>query len=368
MRSFALVSRGVVAVSLAGLAGWGCGPAGTQPPPAGPTFLDPGLAVEPAFPFAAPDPARVDVTQLTALVAEAGDNQSDSLLVIQDGKIIVERYFGTLAGAQSIQSVTKSISSLAVGFLLEQGVVPSVDTPLSTYFPEWAQGEKAQATLRDVLTMSTGVVDDPTGAFWNQPNLLSYARAQPLATPPGQTFAYSDLAVELLAGVVSSAAGQNIDVYLKAKLFDPLGMESWHWAPDQAGNMQISGGLSMRPRDLGRVGWFALNQGSWNGTALLPASWFAASESPSAPNPCYGLLWWLVRDGCQVGSLAAPSASSVGTVQGVHALGYGGQYIVLNAPANLVAVRTLNVDGSVALTDANFLADFPSRVEALTVR
>ncbi|HEX4620049.1 MAG TPA: serine hydrolase domain-containing protein, partial [Myxococcaceae bacterium] len=319
-----------LAAVFASLGGWGCGP-GANPPPAGPTFLDDGLAADPAFPFAAPDPARVDVTRLQALMTAAGDNQSASLVVIQDGKIIVERYFGAPAAALSIQSVTKSISSLAVGFLLQQGALASLDTPLSTYYPEWGQGQKAQATVRDVLTMSTGVVDDPTGAFWNQPNLLSYARAQPLATPPGQQFAYSDLAVELLSGVVTGASSQAIDAYLKAKLFEPLGMQGWRWFPDQAGNMQISGGLYVRPRDLARVGWFAFNQGSWNGSALLPASWFAASDSPSAPNPCYGLLWWLVRDGCPAGSLVAPSASTVGTLQGVNALGYGGQYIVLNA-------------------------------------
>jgi CubicO group peptidase (beta-lactamase class C family) len=331
-------------------------------------LIDPGLTADADFPYADADPKRIDVSALRALADDVGANQTDAFIVIQDGAIIAERYYKTQPHAQSIQSVTKSISSLAVGFLMDAGAIQSLDTPLSTYFPEWATGDKASATIRHVLTMSTGIVDDPNGDFWNQPDLLAYARAQPLAAPPGQLFAYSDLAVELLAGVVSKAAGENIDVYLQKRLFAPLGIKTWQWFPDSSGKPQTSGGLYMLPRDLSRIGWLMLGRGKWKDNQLFSASWVSQSETPSAANGCYGLLWWLVRPGCDNGSLVAPDPASLGEQSGFNALGYGGQYIVMNPKANLIAVRTLQVDESFVPTEANFIVDFPSRVEALSVQ
>ena len=321
--------------------------------------------MDPDFPFPRASTSRVNVAQLGQLVDEAGNNQSNGLLVVQDGAIIVEKYFGKPPSSQSIQSVTKSVSSLAVGFLLQDELI-TLDTPLSKFYPEWGSGAKAGATLRHVLTMSTGIHDDPNGNFWKQNDLVAYARAQPLVTPPGKDFAYSDLAVELLAGVVAQLTGEEIDQYLKHKLFTSLGITDQQWFPDRAGNMQISGGLFFSLRDLARIGSFSLNRGDWKGIQLLPGSWFDASSTPSSANAAYGLLWWLDRNGAHPGSLTAPDPSTLGPVNGTYAMGYGGQWIVTNPASNLVAVRTFPFNPAVPRTPTNFMSGFPGKVMNLT--
>src|SRR5262249_21741500 len=146
----------------------------------------------------------------------------------------------------------KSVVSLAVGALIDDGTIPSVDVPISTFFPEWNTPPKSEVTLRELLTMTGGLVD--TEAFWDQQDYLAYARSQPLSFAPGTVYEYSNENVMLFAGIVQKAAGKPIDQLVRERYFAPLGITDSFWATDPSGTPESPGGLYLTSRDLLRIG------------------------------------------------------------------------------------------------------------------
>jgi len=243
----------------------------------------------------------LDEGLLAALIEEAEETESDALIVIKDGRTVVERYFGREVGAIETMSVTKSIVSLAIGLLVDEGRIESVDAPLSTWFPEWSEGDKAAVTLRHVLTHTSGLEHRMGARVLNaQDDRLAFVRESPLTEPPGTTFSYNNEATQLLSGVIEAAAGEPVDAYLDRRLFQPMGTADWRWERDPAGNAQTFYGLSLRPADLARIGLLMLDRGEWEGEALIGEDWVRQSTAPGGPlHPYYGLLWWIRRAGGQ---------------------------------------------------------------------
>jgi len=189
------------------------------------------------------DAALANVTPesiaIDRLIDAAEATHSDSLLVIKDKKVIVERYFGQkrepIGDGEphriETMSVTKSFASLAIGFLLADKKIPSLDAPLSRWFPDFAKDpKKAKITLRHVLTHTTGIDHKPTATVMNHAeDRLAYVRALPVVDEPGTRFSYNNEATQLLSEVIAKSAGKPIDVYLDEKLFKPLGIRDWSW-------------------------------------------------------------------------------------------------------------------------------------------
>jgi CubicO group peptidase (beta-lactamase class C family) len=285
------------------------------------------------------------------------------VVITQDDVIIAEKYFGKRPQVATVMSVTKSVTSLAVGALIEDGKIASLDVPVSTYYPEWAEGTKATATLRHLLTMTSGLVDDPT--FFDQSDLLAFARAQPLAGVPGAFYAYSNESAMLFSGIVKQAAGMPIDQFVRERYFTPLGITDFTWEPDGAGNVQTPGGLLLGPHDLLRIGTLAKNGGVWRGKRLINAGWIGMSTENETPlEPCYGYLWWIVRDGCTADGPAAVPGS---VAKGFFADGWGGNYIAVIPAAHVVAVRTKVVTPPTQEEEQKTVYDaFTSNAAALT--
>ncbi|MFO0549066.1 MAG: serine hydrolase [Polyangiaceae bacterium] len=238
--------------------------------------------------------ARIDGPLLDVLCRDALSTASDSLLVLVDDKILVERYFQKPHGVIETRSATKSVALLAVLALIADGAIPSLDAPLSTWFPEFAEGRKAKITLRHVLTHTTGLASDPKGTAINdQSDRLAFARGLEVKDEPGTRFLYSNEGAELLSGVIKSAAGEPADTYVKRRLFIPIGITDDVWRFDRAGNVQTYFGLRLTARDLARIGLLLLHDGNWNGVELLPKALLAEAVKPSAVYGGYGLLFWL---------------------------------------------------------------------------
>jgi CubicO group peptidase (beta-lactamase class C family) len=342
----------------------GSSPAGT--PDAGSldaSYFDAQLPSETLFQRANPDPARVNISALDALIAGAGSQQSDSLIVALGDTIITERYFGNDGAVASIQSVTKSVSNLAVGALIDDGKIASVDQPVSTWYPEWASGAKASATLREVLQMSVGLQDDPN--FWSQPDLLAFSRAQALASSPGVAWDYSNESTMLLAGIIKQAAGVSADAFVRTRYFAPLGIRDSFWAVDSAGNVQTPGGLYLTPLDLLRLGRLARDDGNWNGTQIVSRAWLSLSTAPlTSLQPCYGMLWWILRPGC--GDTSDPQPVTGTSPLGFFAEGWGGNYIAVIPSQQLIGIRTKTIPGDATFNQEHATA-FPDFTAELTM-
>ena len=234
-----------------------------------------------------------------ATIERAGhDSHSDALLVMRDGEVLLESTSGD-ASPIELMSATKSVVALGIGLLLADGHLASLDTPVSTWYPEWRQGRKADITVRMLLDHTSGLQNSPNAGaeIYPAPDVVQLALAAELSDAPGQVFSYNNKATNLLAGVIHRASGQPMDAYLGARLFAPLGITPGPWHRDEAGNPHAMAGLPLTARDAARLGQLLIDRGRLaDGTVLLPEAFVDALFAPSARSERVGLLWWRVPE------------------------------------------------------------------------
>lgn len=371
-----------------------------------------------AFPPAGP--GAVDPKALDALLRAAEKSHSDAVVVVRDGKLVGEWYFGKRAHPIEAMSATKSVVDLAVGRLVDAGRIASLDEPVHAFFPEWNQGKKKLVTVRQLLSQTSCLQNEPnTGVeIYPSPDFVKLALAAELVCDPGTSWAYNNKAVNLLAGVVKAASGKRLDEVLRDEVFAPLGITDFHWTLDKAGNPHAMSGLQIRPLDFAKLGQLMLDGGTWHGRRVLSRAWVAESLRPSQPYfGGYGLLWWLDAQWTRVvvderalseagvppearkvvlaangeklgrselraemqpirGALAPyrealakvgrpPVRLEPGPIQAFHAEGYLGQYLVVVPEHRLVAVRMYEGSGGDKLDEADGFPAFEDLVLGL---
>ena len=239
------------------------------------------------------------------------------LLIIQDGKIRLERYALGLdkAGRWTSQSVAKSVTSTLVGAAIKDGYINSVDDYLTDYIPDLIGSAYEKVTVHHLLTMNTGVqwketYNDPDSdltRFFTDPiepgmdQTVSYMRRLPAEAEPGTRWVYKTGETHLLGILVSSATGQTLSKYLSSKIWAPYGMEQKAtWLLNQT-NQELAGCcLQMTLRDFGRFGQFILEDGRIDGESIVPDNWFEAATQTQIPlwgGWGYGYQWWTMNDG-----------------------------------------------------------------------
>jgi CubicO group peptidase (beta-lactamase class C family) len=250
--------------------------------------------------------ARADslpaVVDLAALREEARRTGSSALVVLKDGKIIAQDYFGGVERPIETMSATKSIVNLAVGFLVDAGKL-KLDDPIWRFYPEWKQGKKKSITVRQLLNHTSGLQAQRTTGeeIYPAPDFVKLALAAELSDDPGTKFFYNNKAVNLLAGVVEVASGVPLDKFTDDHLFRPLGISDWRWAKDGAGHPHAMAGLRLRATDLAKIGQLLLDDGVWQGKRLLSHQWIEESTRPGQTFVVRcGLLWWLMFDSTHI--------------------------------------------------------------------
>lgn len=233
-------------------------------------------------------------TQLSTLVDEAYATNSSALVILREGKTLVDEVFdGKGERPIATMSVTKGILSLIVGRAVTLGYLPGPDVQVSDFFPEWRQGKKRNITLRHLMTHTSGLQNQMTTAeeIYPAPDRLQLALCAELEAEPGESFAYNNKAVMLIVGLLERATGQKADAFARAELFGPLGIEEWTWTTDEAGNPHGFADLFLRPSDLAKLGQAALD----GGHGLISQEWVQESTSSASDiEPSIGLLWWVL--------------------------------------------------------------------------
>jgi CubicO group peptidase (beta-lactamase class C family) len=240
------------------------------------------------------------------------------VLVVKDGKVLLERYgLGRKPEDRWISfSVTKSITSTLVGAAIQDGRIKSIDDAVTLYIPQLSGSAYEGVTIRQLLTMSSGVkwnedYSDPAsdvaraGARILEPGvnpIVSYMRALPRAAEPGSTFRYNTGETDLVGVLVSNAVGKSLSQYASEKLWQAYGMErDATWMVDVAGHERGGCCLSMTLGDYARVGQFMLDGGKAQGQQVLPAGWIGQATTAQiingAPPTGYGYFWWLGQGG-----------------------------------------------------------------------
>jgi len=229
------------------------------------------------------------------------------LLVIKDGKIVYERYgLGNTEDSKWVSySVAKSVVSMLVGAAISDGYIESVDEKVTDYLPRLKGSSYDQATIGNVLQMSSGVQwnedyadpnSDVNSATWETVGLYEYLRNKPRSAEPGEVFNYNTAETILVGTLLRAAIGNNLSTYLSEKIWRPFGMEAdGFWMLTEVGGGEFGGCcINATLRDYGRIGLFALGGGQLaDGTRVLPAGWMEESTSPSKGYDGYGYFWWL---------------------------------------------------------------------------
>ncbi|HEU5219906.1 MAG TPA: serine hydrolase [Gemmatimonadales bacterium] len=270
---------------------------------------------------ARPAAVQLDESRLAGLIERLRDNRIpgiNGLIVARQGWLAVEEYFngGTASQVHTLQSVSKSVTSLLVGIAVSQGAISSLDQSVTSFFPEYAglqnlDERKLAMTLRDLLTMRTGL-DWSENPYQGSPleqlnnsrgDWLRFFLDWPMREAPGSRFEYNSGGVIALGGVLFNTTGRPADAFAKLYLFDPIGVGSFQWirgAPN--GLPHMGGGLFLRAIDMARIGYLVLRKGKWGDVQVVPEAWLRASLTPQV-NPGwtfaghrvdYGYLWWLL--------------------------------------------------------------------------
>ncbi|MHC4931023.1 MAG: serine hydrolase domain-containing protein [Planctomycetota bacterium] len=289
------------------------------------TLFEPGLEFDRDLPRGDAAKLGMDAEALAALVSEARRAYSDALVIVKDGRVVCERTFGHPGGRIETMSVTKFVTAIGVAMLLEEGKIPSLDTPLSSFFPSWSKGPEAKVTLRHVLTHTSGIRHEKMAWKLNkESDRVRYVLGNGVATEPGTQHAYNNDAVALLAGVFPKTVGKQLDEYVGRRLFRPLGIRDWEWGRDGEGTTCAYAELRLGARDLARIGMLVANGGRVGSRKILSQEWLTRLARPATPlKPDQGLLWRLFLDGRK----------------GVYHTGWLGQWLIVCPSEKLVAVR-----------------------------
>ena len=293
------------------------------------------------------DPAALGwcTDQLPALNSFLQQNNTKAFIVLKDGRIAIEQYFGTFT-QDSLwywASAGKSLTAFLVGKAQEEGFL-DINAPSSTYLGTgWTSctpAQEAAITVRNQLTMTSGL-DDTGDLDCTAPSCLTYL------AEPGNRWSYHNAPYTLLDGVITGATGQTLNSYLFNKLTLTTGLQG---AFVQVGSNNV---FFSKARALARFGLLALAQGQWNGNPVMSdAAYFEAMVTPSQTlNPAYGYLWWLngqqsyLLPGIQL-QLPGPLMPDA-PLDTYSAMGKNGQLCNVSPANGLVVVRMGDLPGGI---------------------
>jgi CubicO group peptidase (beta-lactamase class C family) len=222
-------------------------------------------------------------SQVPALMDFLEEKNTKAFLILVNGRIVLEEYFGGHQATDSWQwnSAGKTLVTAAVGIAQQEGRL-DITSRVSRYFGTgWTSmplEKENLITSKHLLNMTSGINDE--NQFVIRPNLTYVADA-------GTRWSYHNV-FQRLMDVVSAATGQKFDSFFDSKIKDKIGMDgSWNFG-------LIFNIYHSTARSMARFGLLALNEGKWGEEQILDEEFFKESISNSQElNPAYGYLWWL---------------------------------------------------------------------------
>lgn len=276
------------------------------------------------------------------------DNHTVAFLIIRNDSILYERYFDGYAQASVVPSfsMSKSVISILIGIALEEGLIRSIEEPITNYISEFAGKGFDSITIRHLLQMTSGIkfnesYYNPFGdaaTFYYGTNLRRAIRGMKVETEPGRRFKYSSGDTQLLGLLLERALkNKTITQYLQEKIWQPLGMQypaSWSIDRKKNGLEKTFCCINAPAIDYAKIGRLYLQQGYWEGKQIVSREWVQQStqvDSTDGSAWFYQHQWWLPsRDGDFLAN------------------GHLGQYIYVNPNSNMVIVRLGRKNGDVS--------------------
>lgn len=287
---------------------------------------------------------------------EAAKDSMDvhSVMIVKDGNVIFSRWQseGVDTVPHVLHSVSKTFTATAVGLAINEGKMKLTDKIID-FFPDKVPANPSDnlkaMMVRDLLTMSCGHDDDPTGIIRNAgDDWVKAFLAYPVKHKPGTFYCYNSLGTYVLSAIVQKVTGEKVVDYLNTRLFVPLHIDKPKWEESPQGINTGGWGLYLKTEDLAKMGQLLLQNGEWNGKQLIPADWVSemSKKQVDSVNPGtrmeqaaergmtvetsdwmqgYGYQMWRCRPGC------------------FRADGANGQYIIVVPEKQAVIAITSNV-------------------------
>ena len=279
------------------------------------------------------------------------DQWTTGLIVIKDAEIVFEEYWlGNSETTRMISwSVCKSMISTLIGIALEEGLIRDIYDPVTNYVPFLKGSGYDNVPIKHVLQMSSGVRFDENYADFHS-DINRMGRMMALNTSiddfvaslvneraPGTYNKYVSMNTQVLAMVLRETTGMALAKYMEEKLWKRIGTEAdAFWLVDVKGMELAFGGFNAVLRDYARFGLLYLQEGRWEGEAIVSSDWVSSSVTPDAPhlqpgeNPLsnwilgYGYQWWIPLK---------PEGDFL-------AIGIAGQYIYIHPKHRIVIAKS----------------------------
>jgi len=286
-----------------------------------------------------------DETKMIELDAFLTATNTRALIVLKDGKIVIEKYLGkqlvnTTADFLPTSnwywaSAGKTLTAGLVGIAQSQGRI-DLNAKTSDYLDEgWSSltdSQESKITVRHHLTMTTGLDDEVANSDCTDPGCLVYK------ADAGTRWAYHNAPFTILDDVIFKATDKTLNDFAKQELFDKIGMDGQYI---KTGDNNV---FYSTARSMARYGLLLMNRGKWDQTQIIPESYFNLMTTSSQNlNPAYGFLTWL--NGKSTFMIPGSQASLNGYIAPnapndmIAAMGKNGQLINLSTVRGLVVVR-----------------------------
>ena len=245
---------------------------------------------------------------------------SDGLIVIHKNKIVYEDYWlGNNEKKKHISwSISKSFVSALIGIAFDEGLIDSLNDPITKYLDDFKDTGYEGVSIKDILQMSTGVLfnedySDPNSdinrfgrAIATGTSMRDFSKTLTRERSPGSYMHYVSINTQVLGFLLQKITKKSISEYLYEKIWNPLNMEdSAYFILDDVGDELALGGLNATLRDYAKFGLLYLQKGKWGDNQILPEKWIADSHKTdgehlvpgvrdTSSNPWgYGYQWWV---------------------------------------------------------------------------
>lgn len=228
------------------------------------------------------------------------------MVVSRDGETIAEAVIHPhrLDKPHTLNSLTKSFTSTAIGFAIQEGLLSLDDRAVSFYpdvLPSHPCENMEKITIRHLLHMATGHTKEPY--YWptEQTPLPSFLRSY-VEAEPGSCFLYNTAGSHHLGYILEKVSGQSVEDFLRTRLLEPLGIKEWIWEKHPDGVCKTGVGLHLCTRDIVKFGNFLLFEGLYDGKQLISKEWLREATTakiiqPGEPDSDwtsgYGYQFWI---------------------------------------------------------------------------
>jgi CubicO group peptidase (beta-lactamase class C family) len=313
-----------------------------------------------AFSVPAKDESRRTITPaaLDAAIAYGAATNSHALIVYRGDSIELEHYYPghNSTSITPTQSMHKSVLAMLIGIAIDQGHIPSADTPAAEFLTEWADDERNKITIRQMLQQVSGInfdsfSPDITSGFFQLmlgDDIKPVALNNDVLFPPDTEFDYNSVNPQALGILIERATGQPYADYLSTALWQHIGAPNAAVILDSEENHMVRTFccLQATARSWLHLGLLHLQEGKLGNKQVVPAAWIKRIQTPGVIQPNYGYLTWLGTEWSEQRYYNRKTSTNVLHSEPFVAPdviffdGMGGQRVYIIPSADMVIVRT----------------------------